>query len=38
MYVRKNVKKTKRFRHNVMLTESEAFVHPVEINKAQSVN
>ena len=38
MCEKKNVKTTKRFRDSRRLTESEAFIYPVEIKSAQSVN
>ena len=38
MSEKKNVKKGKRFRDNRRLTESEAFIYPVGIKGAQSVN
>ena len=37
MYEKKIVKKTKRFRDNRRLTESETFIYPVGIKSAQSV-
>ena len=38
MCEKNNLKKTKWFRDNRRLTESEAFVYPVGIKSAQSVN
>ena len=38
MCEKKNIKKTKRFRDNKRLTEREAFIYPVGIKSAQSVN